>query len=83
MSPHELQSAIITFVHQPDYQPVKPRVIAVPADGDEVVGGEGPGVSHGQGLVDHLPAQMAGVFLVADLRAGPLVGGGIAAGSGH
>ena len=28
MSPHELQSAIITFVNQPDYQPVKPRVIA-------------------------------------------------------
>ena len=28
MSPHELQSAIVTFVNQPDYQPVKPRVIA-------------------------------------------------------
>lgn len=28
MDPHELQSAIVDFVNQPDYQPVKPRVIA-------------------------------------------------------
>ena len=28
MSPHELQSAIVDFVNQPHYHPVKPRVIA-------------------------------------------------------
>ena len=28
MSPHELQSAIVDLVNRPDYQPVKPRVIA-------------------------------------------------------
>jgi len=28
MTPHELQSAIVELVNQPDYQPVKPRVIA-------------------------------------------------------